>query len=75
MALQAHVASLEAGLEEAKSREAKLQSDVKVWQEALPARDTEIQNLQVTPAHVTLSSLLHIANGDALLYHAVGAQT
>lgn len=65
MALQAHVVSLKADLDEAKAREAKLQADVRVWQEALPARDTEIQNLQVTPARFTLvvsHCVLHTVN-------------
>ena len=46
--LQARAAALEAALDQARSHEAKLEADVKAWQEALPARDMEIQNLQVS---------------------------
>ncbi|KAK9837185.1 hypothetical protein WJX84_003180 [Apatococcus fuscideae] len=50
---QAHVKDLGDQLEEARSREARLEADVKAWQEALPARDTEIQNLQVALGELT----------------------
>ena len=45
--LQAQAAASEAALAQARAREAGLEADVKAWQEALPARDAEIQNLQV----------------------------
>ena len=47
--LQAELKTLQLHLEQASSREARLEADVRAWQEALPARDTEIQNLQVMP--------------------------
>ena len=45
--LKAQAAALEAALAQVQAREAALEANVKAWQEAVPARDTEIQNLQV----------------------------
>ncbi len=45
--LQAQAAVAEAALEAARARVASVEADLKAWQDAVPARDTEIQNLQV----------------------------
>ena len=47
--LEAKAAALEAALDKARLHEAELAADARAWQDALPAKDAEIQNLQVGP--------------------------